>query len=156
MQTFKVVESYLHRAAKDVVAEWLKELSESAAPAAWVTIPPLHFRPGRWYLEYPICASGEGVHQAWDEYDDWRGRCPTYQEVTQAGHRVACVLDLAVVHKGRVACAVEIVHKNPTPQHKRDLLARLGIELIEVSALGVMRHIKRPERLPLWTGRAAA
>lgn len=150
MQAFKVVESYLHKSAKAVVDQWITELSDAAGTAEWIKIAPLHFRPGRWYQEYPVCADGAGVNPVWDEFDEFEGRCPTFEEVRAQGHAPKCVVDIGVIHKGALTDAIEIIHKNPTPEWKRALLARLDVNLIEVSALAVLRQIQRPERLPLW------
>lgn len=156
MQRFEVVESYLHKSAKEVVCQWLDELASKADVAEWINLAPLHFRPGRWYAEYPICGDGKGVNPVWDEVEPFVGRCPTYEEAKAAGYRPKAVVDVGVIHKGLLVYAVELVHKNPTPLWKRALLDMLGVKLIEVSALGVLRHIKRPERLPLWQPGQAA
>jgi hypothetical protein len=156
VQRFEVVESYLHQSAKDVVCRWIQELSAAAQPGEWIRLQPLHFRPGRWYAEYPICADLNGVNPVWDELDEFRERCPTYDEAKAAGYTPKAVVDVGVIHKGVLRYAIEVVHKNPTPPWKRALLSSLDVQLIEVSALGVMRQVKRPQQLPLWQpGRAA-
>jgi hypothetical protein len=166
VQTFEVVESYLHRAAKAVVVDWLRQAASEAEPNCWFTLDPVHYRPNRpgpyfgIWPEYPITKDGTGSEQLWDECGDadpWAGTGnvipPTPSDVVRQGMRLAAVLDIAVCHKGRVGAAVEIVHKHPTPKWKRALLDRLSIDLIEVCATRVMHQVERPKRLPLFTGR---
>lgn len=160
MQTFEVVESYLHRAAKAVVVEWLREVAVEAGDKSF-ELPPVRCRPNRAgpgygiWPEWPITKCGIGADYLWDELDPMEpGRAPpTPDDVVARGRHLAAVIDVAVLHKGRLGCAIEIVHKHPTPEWKRNLLAAHHITLIEVCATGVLHHIKRPERLPLFNGR---
>ncbi len=166
MQTFKVVESYLHKAAKDVVLGWLRAAAEKADSGMdWFEVRPVRCRTNRAgpgfgiWPEWPITQKGPGfgAEFVWDEVWPIEGEPapnappPTPAEVMAAGYRLAAVIDIGVMHKGRLGCAVEIVHKHPVPQWKRDLLASYDVPLVEVCALAVLKQIEPRPFLPLWT-----
>lgn len=157
-------ESYLHKSAKEVVAGWLRSLQ---TPSGYICLDPICSRTNRHdgmfgiYLEYPIGTKGEGLDEVWDEHGRFGasneeristvGFCPTVEHLTSNGVKVACVIDIAVLHKGRVGHAIEIVHRHPTPPWKLDFLAKHEIKVFEVCATKVLRCVKRPVSLPLWT-----
>ena len=163
MQRFKVVESYLHKAAKAVVVEWLREAAQEAGGGAeWFKMAPVHCRPNRGapgfgiWPEWPI-AGAFGLTELWDEFwpdpDPKRATGtppPTPEELIASGTRPQCVIDVGVIHKGRLGCAVEIVHKHPTPAWKAALLEAADVPLVEVDALAVLQKIERPKSLPLY------
>lgn len=161
MQTFKVVESYLHRAAKQVVVEWLREAAKEAGEGLeWFKLHPVSCRPNRGapfygiHPEWPILKGQcpTGIDFVWDEVtDDADGKAPpSAADLIANGKKLACVVDIGIHHKGRLGCAVEIVHKHPAPQWKRDFFAARDVQLVEVDALAVLRKIERPAQLPLW------
>lgn len=162
MQTFKGVESYLHRAAKGVVLEWLRAKSEAAD--FWFKMPPVQCRPNRGapyfgiYSEWPIAKDGVmGIEHVWDETEEWAGKePPTPEELIAQGLRPFAVVDIAVLHKGRLGCAVEIVHRHPVPEWKRRFLQEHDVPLVEVCAKGVLHQVRCPDRLPIYSGRRAA
>lgn len=137
-------ESYMHLAAKKVLAEWLDA----------GLLPPIACRDSGYWLEYPIGIGGEGVNPTWDEVEFWEHRgmeVPVVADLNAHGIRVACVCDVGIRHKGMLGAVVEVVHSHPTPGWKRDFLAYHDVDLIEVEAAAVLRHTKRPDQLPLWT-----
>lgn len=163
MQRFKVVESYLHKAAKAVVVEWLRAAAQEAGDGAeWFKLAPVHCRPNRGapgfgiWPEWPVAGS-LGLTELWDEFwPDSEPRRetgtapPTPEQLIAAGTRPQCVIDVGVIHKGRLGCAVEIVHKHPTPAWKVALLEAADVPLVEVDALAVLQKIERPNGLPLY------
>lgn len=177
MQTFSGVESYLHRAAKSVLLGWLREASAEAGGNDWFNLDPIDARPNRRgpnfgiWEEYPILKDGHGADPLWDEhplrlYPDGEDEPdlgeagivegpPTPEKILARGLPIGCVVDIAITHKGRIKYAVEVVHRHPTPLWKRAFLERVDVELIEVSAKGIMHQIKRPDRLPLYSRRYA-
>ena len=158
--SFIHTESNMHRAAKEVVAGWLREITPVDD---YCSLPPVHSRPNRSgpmrgiYLEYPIGFNREGLNPVWDEsiwlpggpIEDY---CPTVEELSARNIRVACVCDIAILHKGNVFQVIEIVHKHPTPRWKLDFLRRHDVEVIEISAKAVMHMCNRPTLLPLYIG----
>lgn len=149
-------ESYLHRAAKEVMVRWLREAAADAGHDNYTSLGPLTWRVNRpgpaWgvWMEYPISPSCDLV---WDEqetgFDD---APPTYDWCVARGYSVAAVADVAVQHKGRIAHAVEIVHKSPCSPAKRALYEDLGIWLWEVPAKWVMAQTARPRLLKVFEG----
>ena len=147
-------ESYMHRAAKEVIARWLRELSAKVDGERWSQIAPIAWRPNRGaphygvWIEYPFSVCSLGHEQVWDECDDarWEERPPTVEELRAEGMRVACVADLAIQHKGRIVTAVEVVHRHPVPAHKQAFYAARGIDLVTVRASWVLGQTTRPAR----------
>jgi hypothetical protein len=150
-------ESHMHRQAKRLVADWLRSMTE---PDAACRMPPIWSRPNRSgpmrgvYVEYPIGLEGQGIAPVWDESplapEEGGEFCPTFGDLKRWGVAVACVCDIAILHKGMVAQVVEIVHKHPTPDWKRNFLHNRDVEVIEVSAAAVMHMCGRPDALPLY------
>lgn len=157
-------ESYMHRAAKEVVARWLRASIEVEGKGERVHMGTIVAQPNRGapfygvHIEYPITADGVGVSPVWDEagwpgcgsFEDYDGTCPTAETLIAAGLRVACVCDIALWHKGWCTDIIEVVHKHPTPKWKIDFLRRVGVQDIwEVKAEWVMRQTARPTHLDL-------
>lgn len=168
MQTFKVVESYLHKAAKEVVVGWLRAAAKEADDGMdWFEVAPVKCRTNRAgphygiWPEWPITAgpTAYGIEFVWDEvwpfspdFDLPRNTIPpTPDELIAGGRKLAAVIDIGVIHKGRLGCAVEIVHRHPVPEWKRNFLARYDVPLVEVCALAVLKQIGPRPFLPLWT-----
>jgi len=157
-------ESYMHRAAKEVVVRWLREAAEEAGADNYASLGPITWRVNRagptWGIweEYPFTAE-RGACDVWDEdFGDaedapWEHAPPPVVDGYAAGERVACVADVAVQHKGCISYAVEVVHKHPCPIHKRAFYDQHFIGLIEVRASWVMRQTRRPKVLMARAGR---
>jgi hypothetical protein len=158
-------ESYMHRAAKEVLVRWLREAA-SAEGGDWWQLNGLAFRPNRRepffgiHMEYPIATDASGAEQVWDEID-WQNingegdppdniPIPTAEQLLAAGVEVGCVCDVAIWHKGMCSAVIEVVHKHPTPKWKIDFLRRMGVqEIYEISAEWVMRQTACPAAFPL-------
>jgi hypothetical protein len=158
-------ESYMHRAAKEVMAGWLREAAAEAGHDEYAQMGPLSWRVNRpgpgWgvWEEYPF-THARGGSEVWDEEfgDDelsrpWESELPPVADGRILGEKVASVADIAIQHKGCIIWAVEIVHKHPCPIHKRAFYDHHYIGLIEVRASWVMRQTKRPHRLMARAGR---
>ena len=153
-------ESYMHDAAKRVVAQWFRDSQTSGST---VRVGKVSARTSRMsgahgvYLEYPIGDQGEGVDPCWDEsfgyYDRDLSWVPSVDFLASRGIRVRCVCDVVLIHKGVASVAIEVVHKHPTPAWKRAFLAQQHIELIEVRAQAVLYLMSCPAKLPLYVAR---
>lgn len=168
MQRFKVVESYLHKAAKDVVVGWLRAAAEKADGGMdWFEVSPVKCRTNRGapgygiWPEWPITAGPThyGIEFVWDEVWPFDRAVdlacdvvpPKPDDLIQRGIKLAAVVDIGVMHKGRLGCAIEIVHRHPVPEWKRALLEKNAIPLVQVCALAVLKQIEPRPFLPLWT-----
>lgn len=142
MPSFKANESYMHLTAKEVVAGWLREVQDLGE----CDIDPVSCRTNRRgvnrgvYTEYSIGINHEGADCVWDETiagpsgtQDF-DFCPTPKYLLAKNYRLACVCDIAVLHKGTIGCAIEIIHRHQTPRWKLDFLERLHIPVHEVCA----------------------
>ena len=160
-------ESFLHKAAKELVADWLRVADKYDDCGDFWDISALRFQ---WrapktdlidnvYLEYPVVCdppldwrSEQNVfgHQAWWQclgFTDDPNRPPTYEECVRLGARPDCVIDIAVLDQSAIKYAIEIVHTSPVSYRKARLLSDLGIQVVCVSAEWVMRQSRRPEFL---------
>jgi hypothetical protein len=168
VQRFKVVESYLHKAAKDVVVGWLRAAAEKADNGMdWFEVSPIKCRTNRGppgygiWPEWPITTGPThyGIEFVWDEVWPFERATelacetvpPTPDELIANGRSLAAVIDIGVMHKGRLGCAVEIVHRHPVPAWKRTLLEKNDVQLVEVCALAVLKQIEPRSFVPLWT-----
>lgn len=147
-------ESYMHRAAKEVVARWLRDLAAQNGGMEWSEVYPISWRPNRGgphygvWIEYPLTFTADGHDVVWDECGNrWRDRPPTVEELRADGMTVAFVADLAIQHKGRIIAAIEIVHRHPVPPHKRAFYAERDIDLVTLHASWVLNQTRRLERL---------
>lgn len=149
-------ESHLRNAAKRIIARWFDEVTEYDA---YSTIGDISFR-GSICSDYPFGVEGQGVNPCWDEIPGFttfnRGLhgAPSYADVEAAGIRVACVCDLALVHKGMADTVIETMYRAPVLLMKRRFLERHRVRLVEVDAEAVIRCTTRPDALPLF-GRSA-
>lgn len=117
-------ESYAHKAAKEVVADWFRS----------------RMRGTKVMVEYPISLTGRGQRPL-----PWVGEPPSYDEMCAAGDPPSVILDVAVIIGNWVACAVEIKHKHPVTQSKLDKLIGFGIAgIYEVPAGWVLAQVKPP------------
>lgn len=148
-------ESYMHRAAKEVVVRWLRESAARLPMESWACLLPVMWRSNRAapcygvWAEYPMTSSGMGTCHVWDECDrpEWCDRPPTVEEMAASGMRPFCVADIAIQHKGAISTVIEIVHRNPLSDRKREFYAIKGIEVFCVSAAWVLRQTACPSEL---------
>jgi hypothetical protein len=145
-------ESYMHRAAKEVVARWLREAAAEAGRDNYAAIGDLVWRVNRdgpvWGIweEYPFVAANWPI--VWDEYDAaFEFAPPRAGWCIDQGMQVACVADIAVQHKGLISSVVEIVHRHPCSVPKLCFYGDCGIQVFEVSAKWVLEQTKRPQKL---------
>lgn len=153
------VESYMHRAAKEVTARWLREMEQVDGGREWATLWPVSWRPNRpgpsfgVWLEYPFTWGPEGHEQVWDECGDrdggriWQDAPPTVAELIADGLRCSFVADIAIQHKGRISTTIEIVHKHPCTPEKLAFYRDRGIQCFQVPAQWVLSQVRRPERI---------
>jgi hypothetical protein len=59
-----------------------------------------------------------------------------------------CILDIAIINKGRITFGIEICHTNPIPSWKINKLKELGLDtLIEIDAFWVLSQVGPPKEL---------
>lgn len=145
-------ESYLHKKAKDVVCEWLNG-AEGADEYARLEPFVWRHQSGRSVLqEYPICKVDDrnSWEMVWDELNgSWDGYVPSYQEcIKKFNAPPLAIIDIVIMHKGAPIYAIEICHKNPLSQEKKEKLKSFGIdEVYEIDASWVMRQIRPPHKI---------
>lgn len=144
-----------HKAAKRLLVEWLRETSAAVGWDGHAEFGGFSWRVNRSgpsfgiWEEYPILFGGDGTETVCDEIDDkWIAAPPTYDDVVALGSRPACILDIAVQHKGQITLAVEVRHKHACDDRKVHFLRRLGIGLIEIPTLWVLGQVERPVEVP--------
>jgi hypothetical protein len=149
------VESFAHLTAKQLLLAWLREAGEAAGCDGHADFAGLSWRVNRpgpcWAVwpEYPVLSDGTGVAPVWDELDRrWRDLPPSYGQLVASGVRPRAIVDIAVQHKGRIAFAIEVKHKNPISPPKLGFLRRQDLAVIEIPAYWVLGQVDRPERLP--------
>lgn len=162
MKEFVDRESYAHKAAKEILAGWLRDQAVNHAnpDSEWACLPPVSWRSNRTnggvWIEYPVCPCGAGYNPVWDEYDgdpeepEFGDAPPTYERCIEMGLVPEYVLDIALQHKGVVCTAIEVVWRHPTPLSKRLDLEHRGIEVIEVSAYWILSQLGKPKALKLY------
>lgn len=143
------LESYAHQAAKRILLGWLRDVASDAGVdggIGWrVNRRAPHF--GVW-AELPILSDGTGIEPAWDEIDrKWRRRPPRYDEVVEGGFRPMAMLDIAIQHKGRIAYAIEVIHKHRCEPRRVAFLAD-KLTIIEIPAYWVLGQVGRPSDVP--------
>lgn len=159
------VESYKHKFAKAVLADWLRSAIDENC---YIEIPPVQVRTNRGppfcgvYEEYPICLDGKnrivGAAPIWDE-DCWTvagetvsgwGRVPpTYDECVANELLPIVIFDLMLIHKGAASIGFEVVHKNDISKIKRDYIDRIRqessyITVYRIEADWILSQVKRP------------
>lgn len=150
------MESYAHKAAKEVVATWFRAAA-TGHEDDYVEMLGFSWRVNRGgphfgvHLEYPILADGTGVELVWDEVlTELDEPPPSYADLIGRGTPPAAILDVAVQHKGMVILGIEIVHKNPPSVKKQRFLHSTGIgNLLVLPARWVLGQIKPPNAVPV-------
>lgn len=152
----KSLESYAHKAAKDVLSGWLREAAEKAGQDEYAHVADFFWRVNRGpphfgiWTEYPILEDGYGADQVWNEIDpQYEVRVPTFRELIKERHEApAVILDVAVQHKGGLIAAFEIFHRHATSLEKRLFLDSIGVHLIELPARWILSQVGTPRRIP--------
>lgn len=156
-ETWRSVESYAHRYAKETVYNWFREKWERNHKEGyhnnyymfdWVADETDRERGVR--MEYPIIsrrvASGQvevyGVNPVWSDY-------PDLNKIQNMGRKIGAVLDIAICSEGRIKYGIEIVYKHRTPKSKIKFLQEQGIRGYEISAMWVLNQVKCPPSLQL-------
>jgi hypothetical protein len=162
------MESYAHKAAKAVVAGWLRSAAErDGGYDEYTTCLDLCWRVNRGgpnygvWEEYPIVHGDKdwgrdahvGILPVWDEHgdadDEFAAAPPTYDQLCARKTPPTCILDLAIQHKGMVIHGIEIVHKNPPSLAKMQFLHTTTLEsLLILPAEWVLTQISEPRAVP--------
>lgn len=149
------MESYAHKLAKQVVIDWLRDSAKGNLDKRTNDPLGLMWRVNRpaplWgvFEEYPVLEDETGLLPVWDEtglgVDD--GPPPTVQKLLRHGKKPKAVLDIAVQHKGYIAYAIEIVHKNPPSNEKLSWLRRCADRpsLLVLPARWVLGQVAPPK-----------
>lgn len=150
------IESYMHRMAKSVVSGWLKD---AECWPDYAKFGPFSWRSGGIYEEYPVCryapSFAESIshmdHDEWSSQGAWDERGfktpPSYEICCLLGMSPVVIYDIVALHKGAVAFAIEIVHRNDLDKKKLAKLKALPyVPVYRVSAEWVMHQIGIPER----------
>lgn len=154
------IESYKHKFAKAVLAEWLR--SSIRESGDWLELAPFQARTNRGgpfygvFEEYPVCLDNQnrivGCAPVWDEELSGGAELvplpPTYDECLTKGLLPLVIFDIFVIHKGAPGFAIEVVHRNPISDAKAQFLRRIRAEfpflIYTVEADWVLSQIKRP------------
>jgi len=153
-------ESYLHKAAKEVLAQWIVEYEKFNERPQCVSKTEeicLSWRDN-WSnelknVEYPF--SDTTCIQNWREVDRLQDdKRSSYESALIQRHHVYAVIDVVIIHKGYPNYLFEICHKNPVTSKKlqsiRDCCKKNGSPaqfLIEIDASWIMSQITRPQVL---------
>ncbi len=129
------------------------------------------------WTEYPVCLDQKnslvGLGPVWDE-SNWdksehsgaitpdtyssifrdegsllSKRPPSYDEVIGLGFTPIAIFDVAVQHKGCIAFAFEVVHRNPVSAQKLEYLKRVNLPwgVYTIDADWILSRVKRPDEL---------
>lgn len=167
------LESYAHKAAKEVFAGWLRDLAREAGHGNDAILGTLCWEVNRWYepfgvwLEYPILRSKDngrleenGIDIVWDEVphddgpsDDWPGSPwekmpPTFEHLVKTGEAPEIIVDIAVQQTGSITHAIEVVHKNPPSGEKIKKLQSIGVDLWVIPTRWILGQVGRPTHIP--------
>lgn len=148
------VESHAHRQAKALLAKWLREAAAAVGRDGHADFAGLSWRVNRGgphygvWQEYPILDDGIGLSPVWDEtHERWHSSPPSFDDITATGECPACVIDIAVQHKGDIAYAIEVVHKHRCDDRKIAFLTQ-RLTLLEIPAYWVLGQVDRPTEIP--------
>ena len=169
-------ESYKHKCAKEVFKSWCdKKCSESGDTRANFKTNMeyesgmnvgIFWRPNRdegAWLEYPIVVDErvDSVQGNWDEIIDglWYGRnylssdylpVPSFDQCIELRTVPIAIVDVVLTHKGMPEYFIEICHKNPVSDEKKQKLKNVGVRnLIELDADWILSQVGIPEVLKI-------
>jgi hypothetical protein len=168
------VESYKHKAAKSVLAGWLRE-PILAGQGDYLLNGD---RPNRYtskgcgvHEEYPICLAGgslQGANYCWDELgwqlneENGLGRkelvgetlsdIPTYRQCIKLGMSPIVIFDVMTLCKGEASNAYEVVHKNPVSAEKKKRLQQIFkvsriLKVHVIDAEWILSQVRTPSDL---------
>ena len=174
--SFKSVESYLHKYAKTTLASWLRkkysgmrkcleniEKSESVQKLPKDCAPYYNV-----YVEYPVginknadvCGiddkskvnNSNNYCQIWDNIlgDNKtirKDRIPTGPELTKYDIKPLFIFDIVLVENNKIKYIFEIKHKHAITQKKRKFLEKHSLEMYEIDAVSVLENVRIPWNL---------
>jgi len=146
------VESFAHKTAKTLVAEWLRSAAQKAGEDHYANLSPFSWRVNRagpyWGIweEYPLINHDDPI--VWDEagYE----LPPSFSELKKLGIPPAVILDIAIQHKGRIMYGVEIVNKNPPSEQKRFFLDCCDFPVYLVKSSWVLAQVRMPKAIKFY------
>jgi len=152
--SFHENESYKHKAAKEVLRNWLKNKNEEK------------WRGDGVHLEYPLIPAmnqgehfgnvvGYGYHVGDERYDYYSEVTsefnPTYKQCIQNNDIPIAVLDIAVVYKGCLLEGFEVYHTHRVDENKKKKITELTkgkcFDLYEINAETILCQTKAPENI---------
>jgi len=161
-------ESNQHFLAKTLLKEWLDQMHDIHDETIIVGVDDqgteysFYCRSNRSYnclLEYPFLP--EHLAKAKRSYpfytyddggtdlDEIYETVPTFEDLKQIGKHPLYIVDAVTTHKGMVHVCFEIVHTNPVPDDKLELMQQMGLPVFEIQAKDIMavQHGTVPKRL---------
>jgi len=160
---FKENESFKHKLAKNLLAEWLKEQEEidkdhcNFLPFKWrksegiFTELKFHEFDSLYYFQQ---SRGLKEYTGYDEQTliDHRGNNPLewFDDSISRG-KIMFVPDITIFHKGVPNILIEIVHSNPISELKKQNITKWyggeNVELYEVFADDILENTQKPTTL---------
>lgn len=153
----------MHKAAKSVVAGWLRDAAKNKGPDGQASFRNILWEPANdahlgVYEEYPVVRYREDHQRRVDEIyvgkssigytGQWRHRGymvpPTYEKCVELGMIPSVIFDILVTGNWETYFAVEIIHKNPISHEKIEKLKKINIPVISFSASWVLAQIGKP------------
>lgn len=136
-----MTESILHRAAKNQLAHWLTETSDEDTEII--------------HTEYPVAINEDNDLTG---LNGWPDGVPSYDDLIEIGMMPLVIFDVAVLVKGILHTAYEVVHTHGVTAQKRAYLKRLRahgpLDVFTVPAKWIVAQPSRPSRLrPILTCR---
>ncbi len=155
-------ESFAHKAAKFLLAKWLRNERESIMLSYNGVQKPFHWQSNRYgpraslgiWLEYPFDCGKEFEpwdESQWDGNKDWNSAIPTLEQYREMknGKFPDMIFDIAIQHKGTIIAAFEVVWKNGISDDKRYLIEQSDLDVFIISAHWILSQIKEPDCLKL-------
>ena len=155
-------ESYAHVFAKELLAQWLRSRAvpvQVSEPGEYslISLDPIKALVPQKdpykgvFVEYPICNTASGVTTL---HEPWIGSTiPTYEELVARGQSPAYILDIAVLHFGKIKYGLEVVHTHPVPDAKVSILQiathNHPFELYQINASWILNHCQPPHKLQM-------
>lgn len=124
------MESIAHQAAKNQLASWLTALAGKRTEIV---------------TEYPVAIN---TYNQMLGLSRWPGDVPSYASLISASCLPIAIFDVAVLHRGWLCGAYEIVHSNPISVRKRAYLKRIQgsvpLKVWQVSADWILTQSRTP------------
>lgn len=145
------LESYAHKAAKDVVLAWLTAAKEDMRDDIYACCLDTNWVTPSFWQEYPFVEChdpglGSGMAPTWEP----DVAPPTFAALRDRGTPPIAILDIAVAEHSFIRTGIEIVHKNPPADRKMRLLRdHLGLdELLILPSRWVLGQVGKPRHVP--------